>query len=155
MRPPRCQFRPLLGILFPAFTLLSACDSVFVGSGCGDTCTLSTRVEGQVIDPFGRPVPGADVRLRPLFLGLADDSCVHTPALEDEELAVFVRTGGQGEFSAILEAPSIHVPRCVEIRADPPPDASLLSRTDTIRASWVPPARSIPGTRATITLRPE
>lgn len=145
---------PLLLGALPTITLPLACDQPFVGSGCGDVCPLSTRVEGQVIDPSGVPVPDVEVRLRPLFLGLGDDPCVHSPAYEEEELAVFVRTGDRGEFSAVLEAPSIDVPDCVEIRADPPPRASLLPRTDTIRASWVPPARSIPGARATLILFP-
>lgn len=137
--------RVLLPTLPVAFSLLGACDGLLTGSGCGvGDCLLSTRVTGQVTDPSGVPVSGAAVRLRPLFRGLGHESCIRAPLLEEGELDVLVESGGSGEFSSILEAPSIDRPNCVELRVEPPSGVSLQSRTDTIRASWVPPARSVP-----------
>ncbi len=145
--------RVLLPTLPGVLSLLGACDALLTGSGCGaGDCPLSTRVAGQVTDPSGVPVSGSDVRLRPLFRGVGHESCVGAPLREEEELDVLVESEGAGEFSATLVAPSVDRPSCVELRAEPPSGVSLQPTTDTIRASWVPPARSIPTSYAALVL---
>lgn len=137
-----------LALLF-APTLLS-CDLV-TEPGCSSDCTLSTRVEGQVVDGVGVPVPGAALRMRPLFHGTGGDECVDSP-LYDDELDVLTEGGAAGEFSAEVRAPSVDLPRCVEVRADPPAGQSLLPATDTIRAGWAPPGRAVPAYYALLVL---
>lgn len=135
--------------------MLVACDRILTGPGCdSDLCLLSTRVEGQVTDGPGVPLPAASVSLRPLYLGLGGDSCVGSPLAGEEDRAVLVAAGDLGEFSTILEAPATHRPHCVEVRANPPPGESLGPRTDTVRASWVPPGRAIPVIFVRIALYP-